>query len=170
MILSSGSREELLNVALSALQNSPHLSAQAVARYARNMGAKPLPEADSFESLPGKGILLKGRSGEIRAGNLSWIKEEGCPLPAIPPLAPGETLSLIGISRDSRLLGYFTLKDSLISSAQSALAHIKNLGIDPILVSGDRNESAHRLAITKTSPKRPAKIASSGERRIPCLR
>lgn len=143
---SNGNKEELLNVALSALQNSPHLSAQAVARYARNMGAKPLPEPDSIESFPGKGIRLRGRGGEIRAGNLSWLKEEGCPLPPMAPLAPGETLSLIGISRDARLLGYFTLKDSLLSSVHETLTQIKNLGIDPILVSGDRNESAHRLA------------------------
>jgi heavy metal translocating P-type ATPase len=144
--LMGDSHEELLSAALSGLQNSPHLSAQAVARYARNLGAKPFPEPDSFESIPGQGVLLKGRGGEIRAGNLSWIKEEGCPLPPIAPLAKEETLSLIGISRDSRLLGYFALKDSLRPEAANVLKQIKALGITPILVSGDRNDSVHRLA------------------------
>ncbi len=146
MTLTGDSREELLSAAVSALQSSPHLSAQAVARYARNLGGKSFPEPYSFESFPGRGVLLKGRGGEIRAGNLSWIKEEGCFLPPIETLEKEETLSLIGISRDSRLLGYFTLSDPLRPEAVNVLNRIKALGITPILVSGDRNDSSHRLA------------------------
>jgi Cu+-exporting ATPase len=140
------SREEFLSAALAALQNSPHLSAQAAAHYARNLGAKPLPAPESLESIPGKGIILKGKAGEIRAGNLSWLKESGCQLPTLPPFPPEEIISFIGIARDLRLLGYFTIKDSLRPRAKETVEKIKEMGITPILVSGDRNQSTHHLA------------------------
>ena len=140
------SREEFLSATLAALQNSPHLSAQAVARHARNLGAKPLPAPESLESIPGKGIILKGKAGEIRAGNLSWLKESGCQLPTLPTFPPEEIISFIGIARDLRLLGYFTIKDSLRPHAKETLEKIREMGITPILVSGDRNESTHHLA------------------------
>ncbi len=144
--LTGESKEEFLSMALAALQNSPHLSAQAVVHYARNLGAKPIPDPESLESLPGKGIILKGKAGEIRAGNLYWLKESGCGLPSLPNYPSDDIISFIGIARDSRLLGYFTIKDSLRPHARETVEKIKEIGITPILVSGDRNQSAHHLA------------------------
>ncbi len=140
------SKEEFFSMALAALQNSPHLSAQAVTLYVRNLGAKPLPASDSLESFPGKGIILKGKAGEIRAGNLYWLKESGCSLPSIPTESSEDIISFIGIARDLRLLGYFVIKDTLRPNAKETVNKIREMGITPILVSGDRNQSAHHLA------------------------
>ncbi len=140
------SKEEFFSMALAALQNSPHMSAQAVTRYVRNLGAKPLPDPESLESFPGKGIILKGKAGEIRAGNLYWLKESGCNLPPLPNDPPEAIISFIGIARDLRILGYFTIKDSLRPQAKETVEKIREMGITPILVSGDRNQSAHHLA------------------------
>jgi Cu+-exporting ATPase len=144
-VVAKGSREEMLRYALAAEQRSEHPFASAILAYAKNEGVAAAP-VDYFEAFPGRGVLVKSGGRTIRAGSIGWLKEEGA---AVPPAQSGllsGAVSMLGISLDSDFLGAFILSDTLRPSAREAVERLVAMGLEVVLVSGDRNEIAYKIA------------------------
>ena len=140
--LLKGSREELLSWALAAEERSEHPFAAAVTAFARAENVAPSP-VDSFEAFPGRGVMIVSAGRRIRVGALPWLKEEGC---GSEVLALPRSGSLLGVAADGELLGVFVLDDKLRPTARESVRSLKEMGIEVILASGDRNETAYRVA------------------------
>ena len=104
------------------------------------------PKVDSFEALPGRGVLVTSGGRTVRAGSLPWLKEEGVSIPADQALRFSEFGSLLGVALGGDLLGAFQMEDALRPSAPAAVAALKDMGLEVYLVSGDRNAAAYRAA------------------------
>jgi len=137
-ILAEGARDEMLSFAYAAEQRSEHPFAAAVVAHARASGAAAA-RVDSFESFPGRGVLVTSGGRTVRAGSLAWLRENGTPVQE----AAG---SVLGVAVDGRFLGAFVMADTLRPSAKAAVQALKDMGLEVYLVSGDRNAAAYRIA------------------------
>ncbi len=143
-VVVDGTLERMLAYALAAEQRSEHPFAAAVLAYGRELKTAAAP-VDAFEAFPGRGVLIQSEGKTVRAGSLAWLKQEGVATP--PPEAHvfHGAVSMLGVAVDDRFLGAFVLADSLRSSARAAVKALTDMGLEVVLVSGDRNEIAYKV-------------------------
>lgn len=144
-VVVSGRREDMLRYAVAAEQRSEHPFAAAILSYAKKEGVVAAP-VDFFEAFPGRGVAVKSGGETARAGSIAWLKEEGV---KIPPAESGllhGAVSMLGVSLGTEFLGAFVLSDTLRPSAREAVARLVAMGLEVVLVSGDRNEIAYHVA------------------------
>lgn len=146
MILLKGTEREMLAYAMTAEAKSEHPFAEAVISYARAAGVEPM-EIDMFESFPGRGVVIRTQGERVRVGSLSWLKEQGCGVPPESAAQFQEVVgSMLGIAVNHELIGALVLTDTLRSSARAAVARLKEMGLEVMLISGDRNAAAYHIA------------------------
>ena len=142
------SEQELLAIAAAAEASSEHPLAQAVVKAAFERGATP-PEVTSFEAFPGKGVVARIGIGEVLVGSPRFLAERNIDLAHLRERvdaleAAGRTV--IAIAREGRALGVVALGDTLRPDAISAVAALRNAGLKTILVTGDNERAARRVA------------------------
>jgi len=144
-IVLRGSEDEMLAWAAACEERSEHPFAAAIRTLAKERRL-PLPRVDSFEALPGRGVIIRSGELTVRAGSLPWLREEGVGIPQDDATRFSEAGSLLGVALDGELLGAFRMEDSVRPSAKAAVAELKAMGLEVYLVSGDRNAAAYRVA------------------------
>ncbi len=142
------SEQELLAIAAAAEVSSEHPLAQAVVKAAFERGATP-PEVTSFEAFPGKGVVARIGIGEVLVGSPRFLAERNIDLMGLHKSvdaleAAGRTV--IAVAREGRALGIVALGDTLRPDAVSAVAALRNAGLKTILVTGDNERAARRVA------------------------
>src|SRR5262249_1135511 len=142
------SEHELLALAAAAEVSSEHPLAQAVVEAAFERGVTP-PDVDSFEALPGKGVIARLGSREIVVGNPRFLVDRGVTLDRLQSRvqaleAAGRTV--IGVAREGRVLGIIALGDALRVDAVKAIAPLRNAGLKTILVRGENERAAQWVA------------------------
>ncbi len=140
-----GTEDEMLSWALACEERSEHPFAAAIVALAKERKVQA-PKVDSFEAMPGRGVLVRSGARAVRAGSLPWLKEEGVRVPADQAMRFSEFGSLLGVAVGKELLGAFQMEDVLRPSAPAAVAALKGMGLEVYLVSGDRNAAAYRAA------------------------
>jgi Cu+-exporting ATPase len=140
-----GTENEMLSWALACEERSEHPFAAPVLALAHERRVKA-PPVDSFEALPGRGVIVRSGGRVVRAGSLPWLKEEGVAIPQDDATRFSEAGSLLGISVDADFLGAYRMEDTIRPSAVAAVAALKARGLEVCLVSGDRNAAAYRVA------------------------
>ncbi|MFA6318420.1 MAG: heavy metal translocating P-type ATPase [Elusimicrobiota bacterium] len=135
----------MLRLCMAAEGRSEHPFAAAVLAFGRSSGAEAA-EVESFEALPGRGVsaVVKGR--KVLVGSLPWLVQEVGPLPEEGAGLPGEGGSILGVCADGLWLGAFIVADALRPTAAEAVAALKEAGVDVMLVTGDRKETADFIA------------------------
>jgi P-type E1-E2 ATPase len=134
---------EVLQLAAVAERPSEHPLAKAVLREARRSNL-PLSEPDAFEYLLGKGVRSWWNGEEILVGNvalLGGIEGLEAQLRTLP-----EAGSDLLVAYRGRLVGALKIDDVLRPDAVGAVARIRSLGIDTILMTGDRSQFAQEIA------------------------
>jgi len=142
------SEQELLAIAAAAEASSEHPLAQAVVKAAFERGATP-PEVESFEAFPGKGVVARIGTGEVLVGSPRFLAERSIDLTRLTKRidaleAAGRTV--IAVAREERALGVVALGDALRADAVSAVATLRKAGLKTILVTGDNERAARRVA------------------------
>lgn len=141
--------KELLRLAASAERPSEHPLAEAVVRKAEAEGID-LARADQFEARPGKGVLAQVGARSVVAGNRMLFKEMKIDLDdAILRSASGyeeqgKTAMLVAL--DGKPSGVLAISDQLKSSAAPAVAELKNMGMQVVMITGDNARSAAAVA------------------------
>ena len=143
--------DELLAAAAAAEVSSEHPLAQAVVKAAFERRLD-LPEVASFDALPGKGVVARlggQQTGELLVGNPRFLAEHGVDL---EPLAGRITAlesagrTVVTVARNGHAIGLLALGDEIRAEARQALAALRKTGIDLILVTGDNERAARRVA------------------------
>jgi Cu+-exporting ATPase len=143
-----GTEDELLALAAAAEASSEHPLAQAVVNAAFERGAVP-PEVESFEAVPGKGVVARIVGRDVLVGSPRFLAEYGVTLAHVAERIStleeaGRTV--IAVGRDGRALGALALGDTLRPDAARALAALRKAGVTPIMVTGDNERAALRVA------------------------
>jgi cation-transporting P-type ATPase A/B/Cu+-exporting ATPase len=142
-------REELLRYAGAVEQASGHAVGAAIAAAAAaECGA--LPQADGFKARPGLGARGTVAGREVMIGRPKLLTDHGMTVPAA--LAErcrsweqaGRTAVLIGW--DGVVQGAVAVTDTVKPSAAGAVARLRELGLRPVLLTGDNEATARAVA------------------------
>ncbi len=143
------SRDALLRYAGAVEQASEHAVAAAISAAAR-AETGTLPQADGFKALPGLGArgIVDGR--EVVVGRERLLAAQGMAVP--PALArqcleweqAGHTTVLIGW--EGAVRGAAAVADTVKPSAAAAIGELRELGLHPILLTGDNETTARAVA------------------------
>lgn len=132
-------RETVLQLAASLGQASTHPVSRALARL---IDGDALPLTDLRER-SGLGITAQTPMGVAALGRPELFAQ----LSIAAPTAPAHDGPIAGLAVDGRFLGWLLLADSLRPEAPSALAELRQLGLDrQLLLTGDRASVAQALA------------------------
>ena len=151
----------LVAAAAAIERSSTHPLAQAVVAYAaRDAGATQLQFAVSdVEVLPGTGVRGRIDGREIVIGNASLLASHtsAAELDTPPDLAYATPLYLL---LDGRPQGVFFATDQLRPEAAESVRELERLGVIPLMLTGDTQQSADAIA-------REAKITDVRARLLP---
>ncbi len=144
----AGTEADLLAIAAAAEASSEHPLAQAVIKAAFARNAVP-PEVLSFQAVPGKGVVAHTTHGEVLVGNPVFLSERGFDLSRLAGRI--QTLqeagrTVIAVGRDGRALGIIALGDALKPDASEALGALRAAGLRTVLLTGDNEHAAQRIA------------------------
>jgi Cu+-exporting ATPase len=155
-IVSNGIPEtELLMLAASLEQASEHPIAAAIVAGARERGLT-LQKADNFSAVTGQGARADIAGHHVVVGNARLMQERGIDASAAHAQAErhatsGQTPLYVAV--DGKLAGLLSVSDKVKPQAREAIAELKTLGLDIIMATGDRQETAqavaHELGIDK---------------------
>jgi Cu+-exporting ATPase len=139
---------ELLSLAAAAEASSEHSLAQAVVKTAFERGAA-LPEVGAFDAYPGEGVTARIGGKEVLVGSPRFLAGRSAGLARLQERiesleAAGRTV--IAVARDGRALGLLALGDMLRPDAAQAVAALHKAGLKAILVTGDNERAAKRIA------------------------
>jgi heavy metal translocating P-type ATPase len=141
---------DLLRYAGAVEQASEHAVAAAISAAAAAAEAGPLPQADGFRALPGLGARGTVDGREVIIGREKLLTGQGMTVP--PDLAAqchaweqsGRTAVLIGW--DGAIQGAIAVADTIKPSAAAAVARLRELGLHPVLLTGDNEATARAVA------------------------
>jgi P-type Cu+ transporter len=131
----------LLEVAAALESRSEHPLAKALLQAAAHL---TLPEVKHFEALPGKGVSgLLDKTYFV--GNEVFMKEQGITLKNAPLALAREGKTLLFVADESLLLGTIAVADVLKPSSRQAVQDLLKLGLEVVMLTGDRLETAQAL-------------------------
>ncbi|NOX44954.1 MAG: cadmium-translocating P-type ATPase [Caldiserica bacterium] len=131
---------EILRIAAALERGSEHPIARAIRALAGD--GDSLPDVEDFRALPGRGV--RGRIGgeEYVVGRPELFRT--LPEAVREFVASGKSLVLVG--KPEMPMGVILLSDELRPEAKGALAALRGLGVEPVLLTGDRAPVARRVA------------------------
>ena len=139
------SRDELLRLAGAAESASEHPLAQAIAA-----AADEKPPVTEFRNHAGLGIEALVEGHAVLLGRASFLTDWAIEFPEeahgwqMQAEAAGQTV--VAVAWDGALHGLLALADTLKPSSQQAVAELKQLGLTPVLLTGDNERAARSIA------------------------
>ncbi|MEU5527599.1 heavy metal translocating P-type ATPase [Micromonospora chersina] len=139
---------ELLRLAGALEAASEHPIARAVADGAAEAG--PLPAVTGFANAEGLGVTGGVDGREVVVGRLRLLRERGLDVPeevaraATGAEAAGRTAVLAGW--DGRARGVLAVADVVKPTSRAAVARLRELGLTPVLLTGDNATVAKAVA------------------------
>jgi len=156
-----GDARRLLGLAWAVQQYSAHPLARAVASAAQANGLALAPAVDAG-ALPGRGVQARVDGRMVYLGNTRMMRELGVASAAMAALAPlaagheaeGRTVSWLALRDDAdnnaddtpQVLGLLAFGDRVKPGSTQALARLRRMGIEVMMLTGDNTGSAHAVA------------------------
>jgi len=139
---------ELLRLAAAVERESEHPLAEAIVRSARARGVNGL-RAERFEAIPGHGAVATVDGRRVLVGNRRLLEREGVPLDDLARragelAAAGQTV--VHVAVEAKPVGLIAIADAPRETAADAVAALKELGIRPVMLTGDNRQTADRIA------------------------
>jgi Cu+-exporting ATPase len=142
------SRIRLLCLAASAERGSEHPLGQAIVAEAE-VRELALTDPRDFEAIAGKGIRAQVEGRTILVGKPEWLSAEGIPLKdmaAEVEQLQAEAKTAVAVAMDGEITGVLGIADTLKESSAQAVAQLWNLGLEPIMLTGDNRRTAEAIA------------------------
>ncbi len=142
------SPNEILRVAASLERHSEHPVATAIVRAAgaRNLSFAPV---ESFKSHTGSGVTGQIENRRVAVGNAQLMETLGVELDHDVDRGPADApASELFVALDGRVAGIIIVADTIRSSSREAVDRLKSLGVDVVLLTGDRQSAATAVAET----------------------
>ena len=145
--LESDEKKALL-LAASAETGSEHPIAKAVVDGAGKMGISPV-KIEDFQSVSGFGLEARVSGHKVRVGKPSWF-ETASQFPAnvsetVHDLSSmGKTVMIVEV--DGNISGVIAVADEEKEESREAVTELKEMGITPVMLTGDNQEAAGAIA------------------------
>ncbi len=132
--------------AVASIENqSNHPLAQAIVRFAQKRNITTFLETDYVEDVTGWGIRGKINEDIWKIGKKDFMDESERWLKLVDQFAEeGKTAVLV--QKNEQVVGILALKDQLREHAKAAISTLKSLGVKPIMLTGDNDSTARKIA------------------------
>ena len=146
--LSDFNRSDLLQLIASAEQHSEHPLAQAILEAAEEEGLDLLP-VSHFEAMVGRGLSAQVEGKQLLVGNESLMKDKNIDSSVFQEQLlelsqEGKTAMFVAV--DGQLAGILAVADEMKSSSLKAVQELQSMGLEVIMLTGDREETATAIA------------------------
>jgi Cu+-exporting ATPase len=142
-----GMGDDVLRLAAAAESGSTHPIARAVVAEAARRGLA-VPEPTEVEAAPGFGVRATCEGRLVRVGRPDWVAGSGlagAELRAAEALAArGRTV--VAASVDDGPVAVLGVTDAVRPGAQRAVADLAGMGVEPVMLTGDRSTVARAVA------------------------
>jgi Cu+-exporting ATPase len=140
-----------LALAAAAERGSEHPLAAAIVAYAeaRLAPGRPGPDASAVEARPGRGVTATVEGRAVLVGTERFLAEAGVdvqPLSSAAASWAGDGLTPVFLAIDGHAGAAFGIADTLRGEAASVVSDLSSRGIDVVMLTGDRRETAEAVA------------------------
>lgn len=141
-------QQTLLALAASVERKSSHPLAKAIVRSAEEKTLS-LATAEQFVMTEGKGISATINNKHLLLGNFEFLSDNG--IATEQHRQQYDSLTLGGasvnlMSIDAQLAGWLVIEHSIRDSVATAVASLKALGLEVVMLTGDNEQSAREIA------------------------
>ncbi|MFZ7951046.1 heavy metal translocating P-type ATPase [Bacillus thuringiensis] len=140
--------EEILRLVGAAEKNSEHPLAEAIVEGIREKKID-IPSSETFEAIPGFGIesVLEGK--QLLIGTRRLMKKFNIDIEEVSKSMEelereGKTAMLIAI--DKEYAGIVAVADTVKDTSKAAIARLKKMGLDVVMITGDNTQTAQAIA------------------------
>jgi len=140
--------EELLRLVAGAEGDSEHPLAEAITNLARNRGIA-VGRPERFEAVPGHGAIARVDGRTVVIGNQRLLDRELIEIGSLEAPAArlaGEGRTTVRVAVDGEIAGVIAIADAVRPTAADAIRALRDLGIRPVMLSGDSRATAERIA------------------------
>ena len=136
--------EEVYKLAASAETLSEHPLAKAVVKS----WGKETVNPEDFQMIPGQGVSARVDGRTVLAGNPKLLAVHGIDLPKVEEVENhlNQGSSVIYVAVDGAFAGWLALADTLREEAGAMLRAVEDLGVTPVLLTGDNQSAAGAVA------------------------
>ena len=147
-VIAAGIDENRLLALVAAVEReSEHPLAQAIVTEAERRGV-PILRAEDFDSVPGHGALATVDGQRVVVGNRRLMEREGVDLGELAArreeLARGGRTAVV-VAVDGRAAGLVGMADAPRPTAAAAVAELRRLGAEVVMLTGDNEATARRI-------------------------
>jgi Cu+-exporting ATPase len=140
--------DEVLALAAAVERLSEHPLADAVVRAARGRGLA-VGEATGFASVTGRGVRAEVGGRSVAVGSAALLREAGIDSASLEPIAArqaelGRTPVLVAV--DGCAAGVLAIADPVRESSRDAVARMRRIGLDVVMLTGDNERTARAVA------------------------
>jgi P-type Cu2+ transporter len=139
---------QLLRAAAAVERESEHPLAEAVVRAASERGLDA-PRASGFEAVAGHGAIATVDGHRVALGNARLLEREHVSLDGLAERAQqlaGEGRTVVHVARDGKAAGLVAIADAPRQTAAEAITALGEMGIRPVMLTGDNRQTAERIA------------------------
>jgi heavy metal translocating P-type ATPase len=140
--------DDIYHIIASAELLSEHPIGKAIAASYRSSG-KTCSPVEEFQMIPGEGVRAKVLQYTVLAGNEKMMQshhviiQDAVHLKTEKYLAEGCTVIYIAVS--DKAVGYIVLSDTVREESENTVKELKQLGVTPVLLTGDNIGTAGNL-------------------------
>jgi Cu+-exporting ATPase len=148
VVVSGGAEETtVLRLAGGVEKSSEHPLAAAIVEGAAGRGLD-LPDAESFNAIPGHGIEAKIEGRSLLLGNVKLMRDRKIPLNNLADKAAqladdGKTPMYVTI--DGKAAGIVAVADTVKEDSKEAIKTLKEMGLEVVMITGDNERTANAI-------------------------
>jgi Cu+-exporting ATPase len=138
--------DSVVRLAAALELHSEHPLARAVVEHARRSDLS-VPAAAGVRAVPGSGVEGSIESVTYRLGSAEWLARDGLQPDALQVqqlVATGSSVIVLG--DEQRVLGYLAIADRPRASSAAAVARLRAMGIESVMLTGDNDAAASAIA------------------------
>ncbi|PFD77855.1 copper-translocating P-type ATPase [Bacillus cereus] len=140
--------EEILRLVGAAEKNSEHPLAEAIVEGIKEKKID-IPSSETFEAIPGFGIESVVEGKQLLIGTRRLMKKFDIDIEEISKSMEelereGKTAMLIAINKE--YAGIVAVADTVKDTSKAAIARLKKMGLDVVIITGDNTQTAQAIA------------------------
>jgi P-type Cu2+ transporter len=140
--------EDVLRLAAAVERESEHPLGKAVVKHTDSKGI-PKVRAERFENVPGHGAIALVDGHRVAVGNVRLMDREGVDLGSLKTrredlASTGRTVVCVAV--DEEAVALIGIADAPRPTAAAAVAALKDAGVEVVMLTGDNEATAKRIA------------------------
>ncbi|MBQ4115776.1 MAG: heavy metal translocating P-type ATPase [Clostridia bacterium] len=146
--ISDTTEKQLIEYAYSLEKKSEHPLAKAIVSYAESNGISFF-EVTDFKNVVGNGLCAEYQGKKLYGGNRKYIESVTRIDNEAVSLAEGlanEGKTPLFFALDSKLIGIIAVADVIKEDSRDAVMQLKNMGIHTVMLTGDNERTAKKIA------------------------